>query len=71
MGSPQYGFGVEYEGHEIYYLPLGYEPTREYRLFALILIEAEDQAFRRVGIVQTMLPTTVFDNGQEISIRII
>lgn len=71
MGGPQYGFGVEYEGREIYYLLLGYEPGREYRLFALILIEVEDQAFRRVGIVQTVLPTTVFDNCQEKSIRII
>jgi len=41
----------EYEGREIYYLLLGYELGREYRHFALILNEVEDQAFRRVGIV--------------------
>jgi hypothetical protein len=70
LGGPQYGFAGEYEGCEIYYLLLGYEPGREYRLFALILIEVEDQAFRRVGVVYTALPTTVFDNCEK-SIRII
>jgi hypothetical protein len=72
--SPEVGewiFTTTYKGQEVYYLLLGYEPGREYRLFSMILIAAGDRIFRRVGLVYSLLSTTAFDNCQRRSVGII